>query len=374
MVSAGDAFRLERMWGLDRRGGAPIGPSTRFDLASLTKPLATVPLVMNAVARRIISLNDSLAHFFGEAVPIEKRGITVRHLLNHSSGLAPYRQFFRELVNISPEDRREAVVAMILNDPLDNAPGSTAAYSDLGYILLGAILERTFGDRLDRLAREIVFAPPAPTRDSNAGQAGNVGQAFQPAIAFNELHFCPLRTEVGPDVIPDRVPDLPEAGIQYAAAEFCPWRKRLLVGEVSDENAWSLDGVAGHAGLFGTVHGVFAMVCLLRDIYLGRLSHSLFTQEIARLFWTRTGVPEGSTWALGFDTPRLLESSAGKYFPQNSVGHLGFTGTSFWLDPDRDVLVVLLANRVHPSRENDSFKKFRPVVHDLVMEALENAI
>ncbi|MFZ2448129.1 MAG: serine hydrolase domain-containing protein [Syntrophobacteraceae bacterium] len=352
IVSVRDGFTLSKTWGCERRGGDAIEAATRFDLASLTKPLVTVPLVMSGVGRGIIGLDDPLPRFFGDAVPPEKRGITIRHILSHCSGLAPYRQFFFDLVDMAPEDRREAVVSMVLNDPPDAAPGSAAAYSDLGYIILGAILERVFGDRLDRLAREVLFSP----------------------LGLDELHFCPLKTEGGPEVLPVRVPDFPEDGVRYAAAEFCSWRKRLLVGEVSDENAWSLGGVAGHAGLFGTARGVFKMISFMRDIYRGELEHPLFSQDLARLFWTRAGAPAGSTWALGFDTPRLVESSAGRYFSQKSVGHLGFTGTSFWLDLERDVLVVLLANRVHPSRENEAFKKFRPIVHDIVMEALEYAL
>ena len=347
IVSAGGSFTLTKLWGHDRQGGEPIEPATCFDLASLTKPLATVPLVMIGVARGTLRLDDRLDRFF-PGVPSEKREITIRHLLSHSSGLAPYRQFFFDLVKLAPEERREAIIPMVLNGPLDAAPGSVAAYSDLGYILLGRVLESTFGDRLDRLAKTLIFSP----------------------LKLDELHFCPLKTAGGPELPPDREDGPVKSGRKYAAAEHCPWRKRLLLGEVSDENAWSLGGVAGHAGLFGTVRSVFALVSFLRDIYRGTMEDARIPRDILRLFWTRAGMAPGSTWALGFDTPRLLESSAGRYFSQSSVGHLGFTGTSFWYDPERDVLVVLLSNRVHPSRENDAFKQFRPVVHDIVMETI----
>ncbi len=378
IVSTGDNFRLEKCWGVDRQGGSPVTPSTRFDLASLTKPLVTVPLVMHAAAGGIIGLDDKLPRFFDEAVPSDKRDITIKHLLTHSSGLAPYRQFFLDLVKIQPEERREAVVSMILNDPLDNPPGSVAAYSDLGYILLGIILEKTFEERLDRLAKKILCETMTAERAAGAGQsektgkAVDVGLASKPAAFFDELNFCPIDTQGGPDVSPKRLPDFDESEVKFAAAEICPWRKRVLIGEVSDENAWALGGIAGHAGLFGTARAVFSVISYLRAVYRGELESRLFSRDTARLFWTRAGGPEGSTWALGFDMPRAAESSAGKYYSPGSIGHLGFTGTSFWLDLERDILVVLLTNRVHPTRENDAFKKFRPVVHDIVMEALKN--
>jgi len=359
IVSARDSFTLSRNWGHERRGGEPIGADTRFDLASLTKPLVTVPLVMAAIARAMLGLDDKLSRFF--PAPADKRDITIRHLLGHSSGLSPFKPFFLNLIGIAPDKRREAMVSMILADPLDTAPGSAASYSDFGYILLGVILEDLFGQSLDRLAREMLFEP----------------------LGLDELHFCPITTGLSPETVPEarhplgfpssgpehsREPDA--EGFRYVAAELCPWRKRLLVGEVSDENAWTLGGVAGHAGLFGSARGVFGMVSFLRDVYKGKLESGLLPRDLVRRFWTRTGFPPGSTWALGFDTPRLLESSAGRFFSQTSIGHLGFTGTSFWLDLDRDVLVVLLANRVHPTRDNEAFKKFRPLVHDIVMEAL----
>ncbi|MEN6439365.1 MAG: serine hydrolase domain-containing protein [Syntrophobacter sp.] len=342
-ISRGDSFVFSREWGHDRWDGEPIEADTRFDLASLTKPLVTVPLVMAAAAKGMIGLDDTISRFF--PAPPDKRDITIRHLLSHSSGLAPYRQFFYDLVGIPFDKRRDAMISMILDDPLDAMPGETASYSDLGYILLGAMLENIFDSRLDRLAARMLYAP----------------------LGLDELHFCPLRSGAPPESPPEILADRGKH-LKYAAAEFCPWRKRLLVGEVSDENAWALGGLAGHAGLFGTVRGVSAMVGFLRDIYRGKIESDLLSREIVRLFWTRTGHPRGSTWALGFDTPRIVGSSAGRYFSQKSVGHLGFTGTSFWLDLDRDILVVLLTNRVHPSRENDALKKFRPVVHNRIME------
>jgi CubicO group peptidase (beta-lactamase class C family) len=164
----------------------------------------------------------------------------------------------------------------------------------------------------------------------------------------------------------------PSSGIQFAATQVCAWRKRLLFGEVDDENAWTLNGVAGHAGLFGTARGVFKMLSFLFNIYEGNLCDPLWPRDLVRLFWTRTGIAEGSSdWCLGYDTPsRKGYSSAGRYFSSNTIGHLGFTGVSFWLDLEKRIMVILLTNRVHPTRQNDEIRQLRPVLHDIIMEAL----
>ncbi len=347
LVMAGSNPPTIRNYGHATPGGSAVADSTRFDLASLTKPLVTVPLVMTAVARGMVGLDDPLDRFFPpDSVPSEKKGIRVRHLLSHSSGLPPYVEFFRTLIGLPPDKRKEALVRMIMDAPLIYSPGSSEDYSDLGYMLLGMILEQVFGARLDRLAEEILFGP----------------------LGVGALNFRPLRTGCDPAAVPPASSAEAAMDSVYAVTENCPWRKRLLRGEVDDENAWCLDGVAGHAGLFGTAFGVFSLVSSLWDIYRGRIDDPLRPRDLLRLFWTHTA-PK-SRWTLGFDTPSRPNSSSGRYFSLNSVGHLGFTGTSFWLDLEQELMVVLLTNRVYPSRENDRLKSFRPIVHDAVMEAL----
>ncbi len=334
------------VFGHAQKDGGPVTPATWFDLASLTKPLVTAPLCMVAIARGLIALDDPLARFFPEdAVPAEKREITVRHLLSHASGFPAHRPFYLELVKLPPEKRKETLIQMILQTPLNAPPGSVAVYSDLGFMLLGTILERVFGGRLDGLAKNILFTP----------------------LGVDELSFFPA--EAGTD------PEIPVKGLRreiaFAATQECPLRKRLLVGEVDDENAWCLGGVAPHAGLFGTAAGVLSLISHLWGIYAGRMNKGLLPRDLVKIFWQRTKIPEESTWALGYDTPSPVNSSAGHVISKNSVGHLGFTGTSFWLDLDRQVLIVLLTNRVHPSRQNDAIRQFRPLVHDIIMEALK---
>ena len=199
------------------------------------------------------------------------------------------------------------------------------------------------GGRLDRLARSFLFS----------------------RFGTDELHFCPISPQ--PSSLRPRA-----SGLSYAATQICPWRKRLLFGEVDDENAWTLMGVAGHAGLFGTARGVFDLLSFLWNIYEGTVTDSQWPPDIVRLFWTRAEVAEGpGDWCLGYDTPgRKGFSSSGRHFSRNTIGHLGFTGVSFWLDLEKKVLVILLTNRVHPTRQNDEIRQLRPVLHDMIMEAL----
>jgi CubicO group peptidase (beta-lactamase class C family) len=156
---------------------------------------------------------------------------------------------------------------------------------------------------------------------------------------------------------------------EFAATEDCPWRKRVLQGEVHDDNAWSLGGYSGHAGLFGTAEEVYGIANMLRQHSLGKRK-DFFKPETVREFFRRQDVVPGSDWALGWDTRALEGSSAGKYFSRDSVGHTGFTGTSLWMDFEKDVIAILLTNRVHPKRDNDKIKQFRPVFHEAVMGAL----
>ena len=155
----------------------------------------------------------------------------------------------------------------------------------------------------------------------------------------------------------------------FASTEDCPWRNKVIQGEVHDENAHALGGYSGHAGLFGTVDEVYGIVNLLRGHYLGERQDYL-RPETVRDFFARQDRVKGSTWALGWDTPSPEGSSSGRFFSKNSVGHLGFTGTSVWMDLERDAIVILLTNRIHPTRANMRIREFRPKLHDLIMEEL----
>ena len=153
----------------------------------------------------------------------------------------------------------------------------------------------------------------------------------------------------------------------FAATENCPWRNKIVEGQVHDENAYVVGGIEGHAGLFGTADNVHRLLAELLSIYYGERKSKIFHQDLLKHFFKRL---PGTDKALGFDTPSLTESSCGHHFSENSVGHLGFTGTSFWMDLERSVIVILLTNRVHPSRKNEGIKKLRPEIHDAVMAAI----
>ena len=345
LMASHEDILFQRTWGHTRSGGAPIDSNTLFDLASLTKPLITAALTLSVLSRGILDCDDPLTRFFpAGSLPGDKKTITLRQLLNHCSGLPDYRAYYPELIRVSEAQRSSALLSRILRECLVAPPGSVCLYSDLGFLLLGEILADTLGKPLDQLASEWILRP----------------------LGIEGLGFRRLKISSDPGERPEMSS---EDTAPFAVTEYCRWRGRLLEGEVHDENAYCLQGVAGHAGLFGTARGVFSLLAFLWSVYRGTTHDSSWSCDLLRDFWTRQDLVPESTWALGFDTPSCGISSAGGLFSSRSVGHLGFTGTSFWLDIEQNVLVVLLTNRVYPTRENSGIKEFRPLVHNLLMEA-----
>ena len=307
----------------------PDAPPTRedtvFDLASLTKVIATAALAMRAVDEERLDLDSRLSTQFEDWRGDDRAMATVRDLLAHSAGLTAYLPFFRD--HTGRAEFQRAICTL----PLEYPPPSRAIYSDLGFMLLGFLLEdlsRAFG------------LPPAAA--ALAVQFDRLKQSFTSGpLAFNPPH------EWRPNTAP---------------TEVDTWRGRLLVGEVHDENAWALGGAAGHAGLFGTAAAVgdFARAAL-RTLAGESILASPGTM---RMFARKTDVP-GSSRALGWDT-MLPTSSSGNLLSPASIGHTGFTGTSLWIDTQRDFYVVLLTNRVHPTREGEGMNDVRRAVHDAV--------
>lgn len=282
--------------------------ATVFDLASLTKPLVTATLIGQLCDSGVIALDDIVA--------IEAGPCTVRALLSHSSGLPAWRA-----LGDPAQPNREGVLATIRATPFAYPPGMKSIYSDLGFILLGARVE----DRVGPL--DIAFA----TRI-----------AAPRALA---LTYHPTPAECAPTEGERR-------------------------GHVDDANARAMGGVAGHAGLFGTAHEVSALVSHLVAVWHGETGGILRTATLRQL-WSTANVPQ-STWCLGWDRPSPHGSSAGERWPKTGVGHLGFTGTSIWIDPPRRRHVVLLTNRVHPTYTNERIKQLRPQLHDLVVATLDD--
>lgn len=324
-----------------------IHEDTVFDVASLTKAFATSVAVMLLVRDAKLRLNDRVTRFFHNFGVFGKTHITIRQLLSHSSGLVAHLPFYKEIAKLDQQGGRihflaspaaKAHIYQRLHEvQVEVPPGTQTVYSDLGYMLLGALVEEISGQTLDRFCHERIFRPCA------ARHARFIDLAQQRA-----KHAAPT-TEIPP-------------------TERCPWRKKLLCGEVHDDNAWAMGGVAGHAGLFASARDLDAVLTVLRECYAG--SSGLLPPHLVREMWTRDETVSGSTWCLGWDTPSVTGSSAGSAFSPNSVGHLGFTGCSVWLDLERDRQVILLSNRVYPTRDNDLIKAFRPHLHDTIAQAL----
>jgi len=323
----------------------PMTQATKFDLASLTKPMATTTAVLQLVHQGAIALDDPVSKLLPAFSERGKDGVTVRHLLSHSSGLRPWRAYHELLLEkerktgvrvMATPEAREIIIDRTLRSGLVHEPGAAAVYGDLDFIALGALVEAVAQQPLDAYCAERIFRP--------------FGM---------ESTFFVLNTPAGsPLSEPERR--------KIAATENCPWRDRILWGEVHDPNASAMGGVAGHAGLFAPVGDIMQFAQTMLDVYHGR--SDLLPRDLLKTFFTRQKLPANSDWALGWDTPTKGASSSGRHFSENSVGHLGFTGTSLWIDLEREAVVVMLTNRAHLVAKRSKFG-LRPVVHDHIMDA-----
>ena len=311
---------------------AAVTANTLYDMASLTKVIVSTTSVMILAQQKRLDLDTPVARYLPEWTaaaksdpdPTWRARVTIRNLLLHDSGLPAHRDFYKQAKG------HDAVLARVLAEPLVHQPGAQVEYSDLGFILLGEIVQRLTGITLDEYAKQHIFTP----------------------LGMNASQFNPPR-KLWPAIAPT------ENDVDF--------RKRLLQGEVHDENAWALGGVSGHAGLFSTAGdaAIFAQMILNGGIYA---HHRILTRATIQEFTARQAIGD-SARTLGWDAV-TQPSSSGHYFSPNSFGHTGFTGTSIWIDPQRDLFVVLLTNRVNPTRANEQIRQLRPAVHDAVMRAL----
>ncbi len=323
----------------------PMARETIFDLASLTKVLATTTAILMLCQDGAVALDDPAARFLPHFGEIKKEGVTLRHLLTHSSGLRPWRAFHEPLLErerkkgeriIGTTAAKRWVIESICRSALVHGCGTAAVYGDLDFIILGAVVEAVSQRSLDVFCRERIFRP----------------------LGLAQTGFVPSPEGGG------AAPDSLRSG--FAATENCPWRGRIIWGEIHDPNASVMGGVAGHAGLFAPADDVLRFARTVLDAWHGR--SDALPRDLLRVFLTRQNLPEKSDWALGWDTPTAGTSSSGRFFSSNSVGHLGFTGTSLWIDLDREAIVVMLTNRVHLVAKKSNFT-LRPVIHDLIIEA-----
>ncbi len=296
-----------------------------FDLASVSKVVGTTSAAMILVEQNKMSLDDKVIKYLPEFNNNGKDKVTVRNLLLHNSGLASFKKYY-DVYSTADE-----VINDIMNLPLDNPTGEKYVYSDLGIITLQKVIEKTSGKSLDVFLEENLFSK----------------------LEMNQTMYNPSN-EIKNKCVPTELDDF--------------WRMRLLQGEVHDERAYMLNGVAGHAGLFSTVEDLskFAMMMLNYGEFENKriISYEIIDE------WT-TKQSEQSDRALGWDTKSVEGySSAGKYFSNDSFGHTGYTGTSIWIDKENKLFVILLSNRVHPTRANKKISKFRPIIHNAIFESV----
>lgn len=327
---------------------AKIGEDTVFDIASLTKAFATSVAIMLLVRDGKIRLDDRVTRFFHNFGVFGKTHITFRQLLSHCSGFEAWKPYYKDIASIEKRGGRinflgspaaKAHVYQLLHqERLEKVPGTRTLYSDLGFMLLAAVIEEISGQSFDRFCADHIFRP--------------LGARTTGFVDLSLLRS--KRLEPATELI--------------APTERCPWRKKLLCGEVHDDNAYAMGGVAGHAGVFAPARDLDTLLGALKACYAG--TSNFLPARIVREFWSRDTTVPGSTWCLGWDTPSTTGSSSGTCFSPSSVGHLGYTGCSVWLDLERDRHVILMTNRVHPTRDNQQIRAFRPHIHDTIVQAI----
>jgi len=313
--------------------GQAVTNDTIFDLASLTKPLATATAIALLVQRGEIDLDDKIAKYLPT---FETQEITIRHFLQHSAGLPDWKPYFESLKNeASP---KEAIFKAIAKEKTITKPGQKTLYSDLDYMILGQLIEKLSQKTLDQFVEQEIYAP----------------------LENKNLFFMPLDSDKRETILREK---------QFVATEGCP-RRGMLSASVHDDNCYFAGGVMGHAGLFGNADGVYQILKLWQKALRGE--SELLSKKTAQRFVFPNQTPALSSYVLGWDRPTWKQSTAGKYISPHSIGHLGFTGTSCWLDFEKDIAIILLTNRVHPSRDKNAqaIKDLRIKVHTEIYQAL----
>ncbi len=317
--------------------GQELSVGTFFDLASLTKVCATAPLIARLIDRGWLGWDTPLQAFFPQA---QFRDITITHLLSHTAGFVAWEPFYerlresfglRPVWNVSIAERQREARRLVLAARPEARPGERALYSDLSFLLLGFVIEEVTRTRFDRAVARFLWNP--------MGSAMRFQEVRSDAAAFR-----------------------PSSSDEIAATEDSRWRGGILQGQVHDDNCWAMGGYAGHAGAFGRAEDVLGFVAALHSGFLS-------APTLERM-WARVPLPSGCERTAGWDTPSGAGPSSGARFSSRSVGHLGFTGTSLWIDRDAGLAVTLLTNRVHLSRENIQIRAFRPIFHDAIRDDL----
>lgn len=300
-----------------------------YDLASVTKIMFTVPWVMKAVEEGKVDLSKDIGHY----LPWYPFKIKVINILNHTSGLDWWQPFYKHFEEgMEREHRKNLLKRMLIHHP-PSQKQIKSVYSDINFMLLGFLIEEVYEKEWVVLAEEY----------------------FSSMNLEKDIFFQPENKTL-------------YKKNQYAPTEDCSWRKSVMQGQVHDQNTFAMGGVAPQAGLFGTMAGVSQWGLEMRKIWQGK--SKILKSSTLKKFAARATTAEQGDWGLGFMIPTPGASTAGQYFSGHSFGHTGFTGTSFWMDPEKDLFVVILSNRIHPTIKNEAFKKWRPLLHDWVVESL----
>ncbi len=313
----------------DNFGSEYIDEHCFFDLASLTKPFVTLLSILTLIERKKLSWADTAATIFPEYSSTAGSDMDIFHLLCHSSGLPAHRAYWTELERVDKGRRREWLANRIINEKRAYIQGAEHVYSDLGYLLLGYIVEEKTGQNLADFWKETIARP----------------------LGLEKILFFPARC--------------PASNARFSAT--CHTNIEREAGRVHDDNCYALGGVGGHAGLFGTVEGVLILCQELLRSMTGKKNELPFSSHILKRACRRVN---DSDWTAGFSLPSVQGSSSGSYFSEKSLGHLGFTGTSFWIDPEKKLVIVLLTNRIIKGENRQGIQQMRPEVHDYIAEQL----
>jgi len=311
----------------------PVKRDIFFDLASLTKPLTTVLCILNLISEGKIHWQERLSSLLSQRVNQNKTDITLYQLLTHSSGFPAYRPYYKKLKQYHYNKAKKKIIDCILDEKLEYLPGRKTIYSDLGYILLGHIIESKTGEKIDEFWERTI------------------------AKSFHlKKKILYLKNSVlGPD--------------KCVATSIGSSASQPVTGIVNDDNCRVMGGIAGHAGLFGTLEGVLSICEKLFKQYENICVYDTYANSVLREALSRRSE---SSWVCGFDTPSIYNSVAGQYFSRKSFGHLGYTGTSFWIDMKKGIIVVVLTNRVYMKTSKERMNQFRRVIHNKIMKGISD--
>jgi serine-type D-Ala-D-Ala carboxypeptidase len=315
-------------------GSTTVDDDTVYDFASLTKPLVVSLAILSLLAKKALQLDEKITAYY-PSVHQRLKEITIGQLLNHTSGFPAHRQYYRLLLGCPPQLRREKQLEMILREDLIAKPGTHYEYSDLGFILLGDLVERVTGKELVSYWSETFIIP--------------LGLSQQ--LFFKPDQWCKRENLV--------------------CTGRCPWSRKILQGDVNDDNCRIIGGIAGHAGLFGTVNGLLSLCRKLIRLYCGMQPFPALNRQnlIEAIHYSGLG-----THYFGFDSPTKTDSSCGSHFSKTTRGHLGFTGTSFWIDFEKKIAVAVLTNRILYGLNKRKFFQFRVELHNHLLSHYLQAI